>query len=172
MNAVLSMVSDTGVVRMGEALDYVLDKFSEPVQPPAESARDPRRLNRMAPELQVTHHNLVEWAKIAGSDIAGIGWPAKSLLGRLIEQGPNGLSQGSAPVLSISEDDMATDSAVAHLGEIDRKVIWAYYVDWHKAREGKWWKLAGMNEKPANRVLNRARWRVNGYRAGWYRRKI
>lgn len=138
----------------------------------SEPVRDKRATNRLSPDLLDTDAGLVAWAKEKGEDRTGTEWPKKALLGRIMECGTDGLACGTGGPTNVSEDFMAYDSAVGHLGEIDRKVIWAYHVDWHKAREWKWWKLVHMSEKQAGRVLNRARWRVKGYIAGWYRRKV
>jgi hypothetical protein len=148
--------------------DYVEVPNEPAAAPPSQSSRDPRGLNRLDPEIRGTHYQLVTWAKMAGTDNPGIGWKRCSQICRLLLVP----GQGGAPMVDISEDDLATDAAVAHLGDIDRRVVWAYYVDWHKARDGQWWRLlTGMKERQAYNVLNRARWRINGYRACWHDNK-
>lgn len=174
MNAALAMVASEGV-GMGPLEEYAeirVEPFVPDPDPEPTHRRDKRAINRLNPELQGTHSALVAWAKEKGEDRTGTEWSRKTLLGRVIEFGPDGLAHGTGGPGSVSEDYMATDAAVAHLGERDRTTIWKYYVHWHKARDGQWWRLIPMSEKQAGHVLNRARWRVKGYIAGWYRRKI
>jgi hypothetical protein len=168
MNAVTAMSCE--FTPREAPIDYI-EVDDSPPAPTDSHPRDRRAVNRLNPELQDTHNALVNWAREKGEDRTGTEWHRKTLLGRVIEFGPDGLAHGTSGPTAVSEDYMATDAAVAHLGEIDRRIIWAYYVDWHKARDGSWWRLARMSEKKAGHVLNRARWRVKGYIAGWYRRK-
>lgn len=142
-----------------DPVDYV-EVIDEPAAaPPSAKARDPRAINRLDPEIVPTHYRLEAWAKMARAD-PGVGWKRCSPIASF----STGRGQSGAPTY-IDADDEVTDAAVAHLGDIDRRVIWAYYVDWYKARLGEWWRLTGMKEKPAKNVLNRARWRIHTWHA-------
>jgi hypothetical protein len=151
-------------VARADPVDYVEVPNEPAAAPPDYSLRDRRGLNRLTPELHETDRALERWARVANARI-GTEWKPANILGRLLDKDyVPGCGQSVAPVF-IDEDDLATDAAVAHLGEIDRRVIRAYYVDRHRARLGQWWRLlTDMNKRQADNVLNRARWQVHGYR--------
>lgn len=122
--------------------------------------RDLRLMNAMDDDTKRVHLRLEEWALTVGDDTANA-WPKVTLLGRLIEQGPNGASQSGRPPVAMSDAVAVVDAAVAKLGDIDRKVIKIYYLHWAsiEAMAG----LAGMRIPQFRNVLKRARWRLTGY---------
>lgn len=119
--------------------------------------RDPRAMNRMDPETKIVHARLERWGKWAKENYNA--WPAVTLLGRIVEQGPGASQQGRPPV-SMSEEDAQTDAAVAKLGEIDRKVIIEYYTKWRDIETAA--RNCRMRVRQFHSVLRRARWRIEG----------
>ena len=113
----------------------------------------------MAADIRIVHVRLEMWAKWA-RDKAPNGWPERTILGRLIEEGP-GASQCSAGVSDMPEGVAETDRAVGHLPTEDRGVIRQYYLFW-APREMMARKLR-MPVTKFDSVLNRARWRISGF---------
>jgi DNA-directed RNA polymerase specialized sigma24 family protein len=74
-----------------------------------------------------------------------------------------GAAQPGKPVESIPEDIAHIDAAISRLGQIDKRVIVAYYTRYEPpdliAR-----KLQ-MRVRQFQAVLRRARWRIGGYMA-------
>src|SRR6185312_11737607 len=88
---------------------------------------DARRLNHMDSQTKLVHARLEEWGKWTRESLRG--WPPRTLLARLIEEGPGAAQEGRPPV-SLPPQVAVTDRAVAHLGAIDRRVIETYYLRW------------------------------------------
>lgn len=87
----------------------------------------------MRHEVAYADDALAAWATwVRGNQGA---WPARTLLGRIIEQGPSGAGQGSE-VQGMPETVLRTDQAVAHIDVILRQVIKVYYLT-HAASEFK-----------------------------------
>lgn len=122
--------------------------------------RDPRTMNNMDPETKEVHARLTAWGRWCRDTLMGA-WPERTLLARLIEEGPSGASQGGPPPTSMPELIAKTDEAVAHLGEIDRGVIRLYYLTWEPVEVLA--KKNGMRLREFQNVLRRARWRIGGY---------
>lgn len=118
-------------------------------------------MNNMSPEDRVIHIRLEQW----GSETRqrANGWPEKTLLGRLIEQGPMGAPQAGSPPVELSEAAAHIDVCVAKLCQIDQRALKLYYQQW-MAREDLARRLH-MRERQAQNVLRRARWRVQAYLA-------
>jgi hypothetical protein len=130
---------------------------------------DPRRINHMDSETKLIHARLEHWAKWARGGLEGVCWPRETLLSRMIEQGPNGASQTGRPPISMPEDVAVMDAAVAKLGDVDKQVIRAYYLNW--ATSDVIWQQCPAIHSLSNfrAVLKRARWRLIGYVEGWYK---
>lgn len=120
---------------------------------------DRRARSHMAPEIQLVHLRLEAWSRWARDKAPG-GWPERTILGRLIEEGP-GASHGTGQVSDMPETVAITDRAVAHLSGEDRAVIREYYLKW-APRELLARRLK-LSLRRFDAVLNRARWRVCGY---------
>lgn len=120
---------------------------------------DRRALGHMAADIRIVHIRLEMWAKWA-RDKAPNGWPERTILGRLIEEGP-GASQSSHTTSDMPEGIAETDRAVGHLPDEDRKVVRQYYLHW-APRDVMARKLR-MPLTKFDSVLNRARWRICGY---------
>jgi hypothetical protein len=117
---------------------------------------DKRSMNNMDPETRTIHKRLAAWGIWAFEHRRA--WPAITLLGRLIEQGPHGAGQSGALPLERSPANERLDSVVAKLCEIDKWALDEYY---RKAvpLEG----IARQKRKTVRQVqniLNRARWRA------------
>jgi DNA-directed RNA polymerase specialized sigma24 family protein len=123
------------------------------------ASRSGRTMNRMTPEMKVVHARLERWGKWAKS--SGLrAWPSSTILARLIEQGPNAAASSSGAV-SAPQDVLEVDAAVAHLGEVDTRVIRTYYLEWASIEVMARKRSMSVNQFEA--VLRRARWRIEGY---------
>ena len=120
---------------------------------------DRRAMSRMAPDIKLVHMRLEAWGKWA-KDRAPNGWAERTILGRLIDEGP-GASHSTATVTEIPEAIAETDRAVAHLSGDELRVIKSYYMSW-VPREILALRLR-MRPKQMDRVLTRARWRLAGF---------
>ena len=123
--------------------------------------RDRRAINHMDPETKAVHLRLESWGAWAREGGTTCAWPARTILGRLIEDGPSGAAQSGRPPVSMPEDIAAVDAAVAHLGDIDRKVVHTYYVGWLPIEAQA--RACHMRVRMFQNVLRRARWRVGGF---------
>lgn len=56
------------------------------------------------------------------------GYPAATLLGRIIDQGVSGAAQSGHVLNGMPEQVLATDKAVAHLDVIEKHVVMVYYL--------------------------------------------
>jgi len=120
---------------------------------------DRRSMSHMAPDVRLVHMRLEAWAQWA-RDTAPGDWPKRTILGRLIDEGP-GASHGTASVSDIPEPVAETDRAVAHLPPEDRKVIREFYLSW-APRELMARRLK-LTPRRFDAILNRARWRICGF---------
>jgi hypothetical protein len=129
--------------------------------------RDRRHLNHMDADTKAIHNRLECWGEWARSDGTGVGWPAATLLGRMIEFGPQGAAQEGRGPVDMPGEIAVTDAAVARLGVIDKSVIRAYYIHWAPP-EVIWKRCAGIRSFSQFKiVLRRARWRVGGFLDGF-----
>ncbi len=127
---------------------------------------DTRRINHMDSDTKAVHYELERWGRWARD--AGIrAWPQVTLLGRIIEEGLHGARSTGAPPVSMPSEVERVDKAVAHLGEVDRRVIRKYYLEW--APPEVMAKSLKMRRREFDNVLRRARYRVQGYIAALLR---
>jgi hypothetical protein len=150
----------TAVQTVGSSMNALvlpLLSITIPVAKPAVIIqRDKRTMNNMSPEDRAIHIRLEQWGAETREKITG--WPEKTLLGRLIEQGPMGAGQSGQPPVSLSDPAARVDLCVAKLCVIDQRALRLYYQGWY-VRETLA-KLLNMRERQAQNVLKRARWRV------------
>lgn len=121
---------------------------------------DGRVMNHMSPETKLVHARLERWGRWAKT--AGVrAWPPVTLLGRVMDCGPDGaLARGSGRT-EVPDDVAEVDTAVAKLGEVDRRVIRVYYLEWLPPESMA--KNLRMKLSQFNAVLSRARFRVSVY---------
>jgi hypothetical protein len=117
---------------------------------------DNRAANGMEGRMLEIHKRLERHAKWCREGKSG--WPASTLLGRLIEEG-EGIHSRGKPSNNIPPDVAVTDAALAKLGAIDRKVIRIYYDHYESADILA--KMARMRKREFQNVLRRARWRLS-----------
>lgn len=125
----------------------------------AVEVRDRRTMNNMDPETKAVHIRLEQWGAETRQRLNG--WPEKTLLGRLIEQGPMGAPQAGSPPVELSDPAARIDVCVAKLCQIDQRALKLYYQQ-QIARESLARQLR-MRERQAQNVLRRARWRVQAH---------
>lgn len=116
-------------------------------------------MNRMDAETKIIHIRLEQWGAETRERIAG--WPEKTLLGRLIEQGPMGAGQEGRPPVVLSEPAAHVDVCVARCCQIDQRALRLYYQGWMAMSELA--EKLRMRERQAQNVLRRARWRVGAH---------
>jgi len=125
--------------------------------------RDPRAINAMDPDTKLIHAMLEAWGKWA-KDMESHGWPAQTLLARMIEYGPQGASQQGRPPVAMPDEIAKTDAAVARLCVTDRRAVVAYYTRWEPPQIIA--KRLHMRERQFRNVLQRARWRLSVWLTG------
>lgn len=123
--------------------------------------QDLRNRSHMTGETLMTHIRLEQWGKWAREPLHA--WPPRTLLGRVMDEGPSA-SQSTNRAVHMPAEVAVTDRAVAHLGEIDQKVIRVYYTEWQSVEVMA--RHCRMRDREFRRVLDRARWRIGGYIAG------
>ena len=79
-------------------------------------------------ELRAVDERLMAWGRWAKNDGYGVGWPAVTILGRVIEQGADGATQQGRPPISIPEPIAQVDAAVGKLDGTRRAIILVRYV--------------------------------------------
>jgi hypothetical protein len=121
-----------------------------------------KAMNHMDPETKLVHARLEEWAKWA-KDSGIAGYPRQSLTEKAAQYGKLGIPQESnyrsEPMMP---DHVALiDAAICRLGDLDRRVIKAYYLRWQAVAVMAW--NLRMRERKFQHILQRARWRIMGY---------
>ena len=123
--------------------------------------RDNRVMNHMDPDTKWVHARLeawVPWAKDRGIQ----GYPRQSLTEKAALYGKLGIPQESShkPEPDMPQAIAYTDAAICRLGDIDRKVIRAYYLGWAPVEVMA--RQCGMRVPQFRNVLKQARWRLWG----------
>ena len=124
--------------------------------------RSPRTMNHMDPDTKEVHARLEEWARWA-KDLGIAGYPRQSLTEKAATYGKLGIPQEPLhkPEVVMPDRVAVVDAAICRLGDIDRSVVRAYYLNWEPtstiARRLK------MRERQFQNVLRRARWRIVGF---------
>jgi hypothetical protein len=125
---------------------------------------DKRVMNNMDPDTKAVHLRLEAWGAWSRNSQPRE-YPAATVLARVIEQGPMGAAHSGQRLVDLMPQEVArTERAVLRLGQIDRKVVMAYYLDWAPVE-----MLAPrcrMRKREFENVLKRARWRISGFIAG------
>lgn len=107
---------------------------------------------------------LEAWARWGRSVLAGIGWPAWTLLARVIAQGFTGAAQKGCRVYEVDEAMELVERAVLRLSDIERRVICKHYLYWQSPEVSA--QYCHMSYGYFRVVLNRARRRVRDYLDG------
>lgn len=128
--------------------------------------RDPRVMNRMAPDIREVHMLLEKWARYV-RDPGVAGYPRQSITEKAALYGRLGIPQEPLhkPEPAMPDDVAAVDAAVSRLGQIDRRVIMEYYTQWAPIEVMA--HHCGMRVPQFRHVLRRARWRISGYVSAW-----
>src|SRR5258708_38669789 len=111
----------------------------------------------MDPETRFIHSRLEAWGRWAhGAETQG--FPAVTLVGRMIKWGPQGASQTQGVPITMPDEIAVVDAAVARLEQPEKQTVIAYYTRWEPVEV-----LAlrfQMKERQVRRVLQRARWKL------------
>lgn len=124
--------------------------------------RDRRTMNHMDAETKIVHARLEEWSRWA-KDVGIAGYPRQSLTEKAAQYGKLGIPQESnykgEPMMP---DHVAVvDSAIARLGDIDRRVVRTFYLHWEPTEVMA--RRCSMRKRQFESVLRRARWRICGF---------
>jgi hypothetical protein len=87
--------------------------------------RDPRGLNNMGENVVRGHAYLAEWGKWCRQHPGA--WPKRTVMGRIIEEGPGSGTSGIRPVV-IPERVLLLDRVVAQLPRSPRAVVRNFYL--------------------------------------------
>lgn len=107
---------------------------------------------------------LEAWARWGRSGLSGIGWPAWTLLARVIAQGFTGAAQHGGRSFEIDEAMEMVERAVLRLTEIERKAVCKHYL-YSQSHEvsADYCRITYGHFRV---VLNRARRRIRDYLEG------
>lgn len=122
---------------------------------------DPRTSNRMDAETRYIHVRLEAWGRWA-RETETRAWPERSVLGRLIEEGP-GAGQAGRPSGYVHPSIAAIESAVIKLPAKEREAVREYYTRWAPPEVVA--RRVRMRMREFQSTLYRARVRVAGYLA-------
>lgn len=119
---------------------------------------------RYAPGFEETDAALEAWARWGHSVLAGIGWPARTLLARIMDQGIRGAAQSGCRLVEADEMMELVERAVLRLTPKERETICRHYFYWQPPEVSA--RYCGMNPNYFGVVLHRARRRVRDYLEG------
>ena len=111
----------------------------------------------LASDLRIADERLAAWGDWARDTTAGNGWPKRTMLGRVIEEGFTGAAQGGPPPTEIPEAIAETDRAIAALPPKYLYVIKIWYASSVRYNAVAASKLARMNYRQFLEVLRIAR---------------
>jgi len=81
----------------------------------------------LASDLRIADERLAAWGDWALSSSADNGWPKRTMLGKVIEEGFTGAAQGGRPPTEIPEAVAETDRAIASLPPKYLRVVKIWY---------------------------------------------
>lgn len=125
--------------------------------------RSARAMSHMSPETMYLHHRLDRWGQFYRDSVLHA-LPGVTLLGRVIEYGPMGASQGSGgSTLSVPQDVANVELAYLSCGEIQKEALRSYYLMGGPLEVMA--RRCGMKVLEFQRALGKGRVRVGGYLA-------
>lgn len=107
---------------------------------------------------------LEAWARWAHSALSGLGWPAWTVIARVMEFGVNGAAHRHSAVCAPDEFCETVERAVIRLKAIERRVILEHYFTWQPVEITS--KRCHMTAGRFRTVLHRARRSVGDYLDG------
>lgn len=119
---------------------------------------------RFATGLEETDAALEAWARWAHGVLDGLGWPARTLLARIIDQGIRGAAQDGSRLVEADETMEQVERAVLRLTPKERETIFRHYFYWQPPEVSA--RYCGMSANHFAVVLHRARRRVHDYLEG------
>lgn len=135
------------------------DREIEHMTESATDKRDPRPMNAMTDQTKYAHGFLLRWGEWSRSGQMRA-YPPRTLLGRIMEEGPHGALSTSRPPIDEPSDDVGVvENIVKRMCEIDRKVLTEEYVEPWRMQNDKA-RRSGMKTSKYIRTLRRARERV------------
>ena len=116
-------------------------------------------MNHMDPETKLTHARLEKWGRET-RDRAENGFPAMTLLGRVIEQGP-GAGQPGRPISDLSPESAKVDACVARLWKRAQRCVRHYYCHWEPVEVMA--RKESVSVSQFKEILRRARWLIGSW---------
>ncbi len=117
----------------------------------------------LLPRAELADHALEAWAKWAHATADGLGWPRRTLLAKVIEEGFTGAAQGGPPVTA-PDLVLSTERAVLRLPKPEREALLAQYLYWEPVECRA--RRCHCSVPRYNRLLGQARRSVADYLEG------
>jgi DNA-directed RNA polymerase specialized sigma24 family protein len=143
-------------VQMVQADERLLSRHARPTAPCGK--------RRYTPGFEETDAALEAWARWARTGLAGLGWPARTLLARIIECGVRGAAQAGCLTVEIDEAMEMVERAVLRLSDLERQTICRHYLYWQPPEVSA--RYCGMSPNYFGVVLHRARRSIRDYLEG------
>lgn len=139
--------------------------------PSGTSVTVPRATTKVTVEPVDVHAALEQWGRWVRDALSGIGWPAETLLARVIEYGALGAAQrhcGSLLIIGsmIEYDEMIawTEAAIMRLAIEERNVVARVYLYWEAPEVSA--KRLGISRGTFDSRLSRAKRSIRDYLEG------
>ena len=91
-----------------------------------EAARYAQR--RLDDRLRPVDERLYQWGKWARTNQETLGWPRRTLLGRIIDEGMNGAAHAAPAPIEIPQEVAQVDQVVAQIGGIRATMLQVVYL--------------------------------------------
>ena len=108
-------------------------------------------------DLRLVDERLAAWGDWARSASSDNGWPPRTMLGKVIEEGFTGAAQGGPPPTQIPEAVAETDRAIAQLPPKYLRVVKIWYASSVRYNQCAGAKLARMDTRRFRQILQVAR---------------
>ena len=116
-----------------------------------------------SPGIEFADHALEAWARWTHTATDGLGWPRRTLLAKIMEEGFTGAAQGS-PHVEMPDLVLFTERAVLRLVPPERKVILKHYLNWEPVEVSA--RRCHMSPGRFRTLLHRARRDIAAYLDG------
>lgn len=145
---------------MAAAVDIMRERLM------SENGEDGRHHPKLADGFAEADAALEAWARWARSALSGMGWPAMTLIARVIRWGATGAASGGGATHPLEVDELCelVEKAVMRLKEIERTVVVTHYLQWTPIETGA--RRCHMSSGRFRTLLHRARRSVADYLDG------
>jgi predicted DNA-binding protein (UPF0251 family) len=131
-----------------------------------ENTQDGRHHPKLADGFAEADAALEAWARWARSALAGLSWPAVTLIGRVMDFGVTVTASrgGSAHPVEVDELCELVERAIMRLREVERRVVVMHYLNWQPMETAA--RRCHMSSGRFRTLLHRARRSVADYLNG------